>query len=140
MNKERGLTIFEVLLSLMIIGMTSTVVMVSIQNYNKYQHEITYRQAYYDEYTKLYEIFVLVNSKHLPKQELRCLDNKWEIYLNDELTLWFDNTTACYPIHNVTLILENMKITKLYVENYYLYISVTSKYGEDYLIVRWNNG
>lgn len=121
MNKEKGLTIFEVLLSLIIIGMTSTVVLILVQNYNKYLNDITYRQAYYDEYMKLYEILVLANNSYLPTQELKYLDDKWEIYVNGNLTLWMDKKSISYDSSGFEASFEQIEITSVEVKNNYLY-------------------
>lgn len=139
-KNEKGFTILELLISLIIIGITSSIVILSINSYQTYLKENTNKKKYYDECMKLYSILVMVNKDQLAKKTLEFNNNRYEVYLDGKLAVSLHDNIIKYHMNTFKFEFVFINKLKLEIKDRFLYAFFDSIYGNDYIMVRWNNG
>lgn len=137
MRSEKGITILEIMLSLVIIGITSSIIMLSIKNYQQCVSDEVKTKEYYEECAKLYAILLSSNDDKFASKELKYANNRYEVYSNNELITYFENNLARNYQFDMDYQFNYISDIKLVIEGNYLFARFKGYLEENSLMVRW---
>ncbi len=137
MKKEKGITILEVILAILMISLASTMVIKVISLYNTYDGKYEKDRAYYNELIKAYHLLMTVDNIKTDNKVLKYGNEQYEVYVDDKLALWVKNNAICENYFGAEYEFKLIYNFSCKIENNYLVLMFDGINGQDNLFVRW---
>ena len=137
MKREKGITILEVILAILMIGLASTMVIKVINLYNSQNGKYETDRAYYCEVIKAYHLLMVTNNIKTENKVFKYENNQYEVYVDDILVMWVKDNSICAIENNEQYEFELIYNFSCKIENNYLLLLFDGIKGKDSLFVRW---
>lgn len=137
MKREKGITILEVILAILMIGLASTMVIKVINLYNSQNGKYEKERTYYSEVIKAYHLLMITNNKKTKNKIFKYENNQYEVYVDDNLVIWVKNNVMCAIETGEKWEFELIYNFSCKIENNYLVLTFEGIKGKDSLFVRW---
>lgn len=137
MKYKKGITVLEVILSIMMIGLASTLVIKVINLYSNQNGVYETSQSYNTEKVKaIYQLMVTTRKKTNNKKLLKSSD-RYEVYVDEELVLWCNDNTIYTANERMTFDFKYLNDFECVIDNNYLVLYFNGVKGRDKVFVRW---
>ena len=142
MNKEKGITLIELIVTIFLIGITSILTSISLSSINNKKSNNYLVNEYLDEKLRLcvglnamYKVFEN-DSYHL---SYTSSDRGFKIYRKNNLIIEYHDNFLSIPENNTYYHFKIIKDIKLDNDDDYLYIRIFSEIENEVIKMRWLN-
>lgn len=136
MKSEKGITLTETILALIMIGMTSMILIMITTTYNENIVKYETERTHYLEVIKLYEQLYLT-AKTTTNKTLLYVNGRWEIKVDDKLVLWLSDNETYLVVERDHQKFKTIHNISCKVENNYLFVNFDGIKNNDMIFTRW---